>query len=91
MATCARVGCRKEGKPTFCSRRCAGITGAASRGHDFWVAAGRRSGAIRRAKATRSPDYLRGYQAGWQASEHWFTTRGRIKRGRHSPVRKDVA
>jgi hypothetical protein len=51
------------------------------------VSHGRVSGAKAKARAAgkvpiRSAEWLRGYQAGWRASERWFEAADRTKRGR---------
>lgn len=49
---------------------------------------GKASGAVRRIGAN-SDDYKRGYQAGWRASERWFTQRMETRRS--ARVRKATA
>jgi hypothetical protein len=47
-------------------------------------ACGRRGGKKARHVAVRSAEWLKGYQAGWVASERWFADKQRLKRGRHA-------
>jgi hypothetical protein len=45
-------------------------------------ACGRIGGKKARHVAVRSAEWLKGYQAGWVASERWFEDYGRTRRGR---------
>ena len=49
---------------------------------------GRKGGRRKAAQKLRTDEWLRGYAAGWKASEHWFVVHGKTtKRGRHAPRR----
>lgn len=40
MTPCARPQCPNHGRPTYCSRKCAGIVNAGKRGHAYFVRLG---------------------------------------------------
>jgi hypothetical protein len=89
--TCDRPNCVREGRPKYCSRSCAGRDMIRRIGREFFVECGVKSGQVRRAKQKRTPEFLRGYVAGWQASEYWFKKRHGLRRGKHGQKRKAAA